>query len=136
MSDPPPRGAWTDQRIERLTGLVLRLGVSAAGLVILLGGAIHLARHGWDPVPDRRTFLREPPEFCSPLLIVGAALSGQGRAIIQFGLLLLIATPVARVAFCIFAFARQRDVVYVILPLVVLAVLLAGLFSGGGHCLP
>ena len=40
-------------------------------------------------------------------------LGGRGRALIQLGLLLLIATPVARVAFSVFAFERQRDWTYV-----------------------
>ena len=50
-------------------------------------------------------------------------LDGRGRALIQLGLLLLIATPVARVAFSVFAFERQRDWTYVGITLFVLAVL-------------
>jgi hypothetical protein len=51
-----------------------------------------------------------------------------GRGLTQFGLLLLIATPVARVAFSVAGFFRERDYVYVGLTLVVLAVLLHSLF--------
>ena len=51
-----------------------------------------------------------------------------GRGIIQLGLLLLIATPVARVVFSVIGFVRQRDFVYVVLTLIVLAVLLYSLF--------
>ena len=58
--------------------------------------------------------------------IARGALSGHGRAIVQLGLLLLIATPVARVVFCAVAFARRRDWVYVLIPLVVLGVLVLG----------
>jgi uncharacterized membrane protein len=43
------------------------------------------------------------------------------------GLLLLIATPVARVALLAVAFAVQRDRLYVVVTLIVLAVLLASL---------
>ena len=42
---------------------------------------------------------------------------------IQFGLLLSIATPVARVAFSVVAFALQRDWLYIVVTLIVLAVL-------------
>jgi uncharacterized membrane protein len=56
-------------------------------------------------------------------------LLGSGRGWIQLGLLLLIATPVARVAFSVYAFARQRDFLYVGVTLIVLTVLLFGLFS-------
>ena len=50
---------------------------------------------------------------------------------IQLGLLVLIATPIARVAFSLVAFALQRDRIYVIVTLIVLAVLLYSLT--GGH---
>jgi uncharacterized membrane protein len=58
-------------------------------------------------------------------------LSFRGRGIIQFGLLLLIATPIARVAFSVVAFAIQRDRLYVVATLIVLAVLMYSLT--GGH---
>jgi uncharacterized membrane protein len=45
------------------------------------------------------------------------------RAIIQFGLLLLIATPIARVIFSAVAFAFERDYLYVAFTLAVLAIL-------------
>jgi uncharacterized membrane protein len=50
-------------------------------------------------------------------------------AVIQLGLLLLVATPVARVIFSVFAFAWERDWLYVLLTLIVLAVLLYSLFA-------
>ena len=53
------------------------------------------------------------------------------RGLIQFGLLLLIAVPVARVAFSVVAFALQRDRTYVVVTLIVLAVLLYGLTRAG-----
>jgi uncharacterized membrane protein len=58
-------------------------------------------------------------------------LSFRGRGIIQLGLLLLIATPIARVALSVVAFAIQRDRLYVVATLVVLAVLMYSLT--GGH---
>jgi uncharacterized membrane protein len=64
--------------------------------------------------------------------IVRDALTLRGRGIIQLGLLLLIATPVARVAFSVAAFAFQRDRLYVVVTLVVLAILLYSLTSGQG----
>ena len=55
-----------------------------------------------------------------------------GQAIIQFGLLLLIATPVARVAFAAIGFAMERDYLYVVITLIVLVVLLYSLFGSAG----
>jgi uncharacterized membrane protein len=61
--------------------------------------------------------------------IVTGALAPWGRGLIPLGLLLLIATPVARVAFSVVAFARQRDATYVAITFTVLALLLYSLFS-------
>jgi uncharacterized membrane protein len=57
-------------------------------------------------------------------------LHGDGRAIIQCGLLLLIATPVARVLFSIVAFALEKDRLYVVLTLIVFCILIYSLFGG------
>jgi uncharacterized membrane protein len=53
----------------------------------------------------------------------------RGRGIIQLGLVLLIATPVARVAFLIYAFARQGDRLYAVIASIVLALLVYGLLN-------
>ena len=58
------------------------------------------------------------------------ALSFRARGLIQLGLLLLIATPVARVAFSVFAFARQHDRTYVVVTLIVLSILIFSLAGG------
>jgi uncharacterized membrane protein len=121
---------WTDERVEQVIGNLLRAGVVASALVIALGAVLFLSRHGQEPPKDRREFQREP---APPVEIVKAALAGRGRGLIQFGLLLLIATPVARVVFSAFAFTRQRDRTYVLITLFVLAVLLYSLFSGHLH---
>ena len=53
--------------------------------------------------------------------IVHGAAHGSGLSTIQLGLLLLIATPVARVIFAAVGFAIERDYLYVGITLVVLA---------------
>jgi uncharacterized membrane protein len=60
---------------------------------------------------------------------VRSAFGGQSRSIMQLGLLLLIATPIARVIFSVFAFAIEGDRMYVIFTLIVLTVLLYSLFG-------
>jgi uncharacterized membrane protein len=62
--------------------------------------------------------------------IVRGAISLRARSIIQFGLLLLIATPILRVAFSLAGFTLERDRVYVVITAIVLAVLLYSLISG------
>jgi uncharacterized membrane protein len=125
-----------EEHVEQVMGNLLRVGVIAAALVVLAGGLVYLVRHGMerldDPLSpaDYHTFHGEPDELRKPVDIVAYALALRGRGIIQLGLLLLIATPVARVVFSVFAFLRERDYTYVVLTLIVLAVLLYSLFEG------
>ena len=100
-----------------------------AAAVVFIGGIAYLARYG-AKVADHREFRGEPAELSSPSGIISAAVALRPRGIIQLGLLLLIATPVARVVFTVFAFFMERDYTYVGVTLVVLAVLLFSLFFG------
>ncbi len=121
---------WTDEQVEMLVGTLLRAGVLLAAGVVLLGGAIYLL-HFWSSAPDYRVFRGEPSELRSVPGIVKGAFSLHGRSLIQLGLLLLIATPIARVAFSAVAFSMQRDRAYVFITLTVLAILLWSLVGSG-----
>ncbi|MGQ9524861.1 MAG: DUF1634 domain-containing protein [Armatimonadota bacterium] len=119
----------TNQQIGQTIGRLLRLGVITAGLIVLIGGVVYLVRHG-TATPDYRAFRGEPEELRSVTGIVKEALSMRGRGLIQLGLLLLIATPVARVAFSVYAFAREGDRTFVLITLIVLGILLYSLLGG------
>jgi uncharacterized membrane protein len=122
----PPQDATTNTRaVERMVGVVLRGGVLTAAAVTCAGGVLFLARHGADPVAYS-VFGGEPATLRSIAGIVRGALQLRGEWIIALGLLLLIATPIARVALLLVVFARERDGMYVAISAVVLAVLLAG----------
>jgi uncharacterized membrane protein len=122
--------SWTDERIARIIATLLRLGVTCAAALVLLGGGIYLVRHGLEPA-SYRVFHGEPPAYRSLAGVIGGALHLGGRALIQLGLLLLIATPIARVVFATIAFALERDRTYVLICLIVLATLGLGLGAGG-----
>jgi uncharacterized membrane protein len=117
---------WTDTQIDTIIGNLLRIGVVVASATILVGGTIYLVRHG-AAQPDYRVFHGEPADLRDLPGIAQDALSFSGRGLIQLGLLFLIATPVARVVFSIVAFTVQRDRIYVIVTLIVLAILLYSL---------
>src|SRR5437016_4273550 len=102
---------------------LLRTGVLLAAGVVLAGGILYLWRHRQES-PSYTTFHGVAGELKHPAGIWSGVLGGRGRALIQFGLLLLIATPVCRVGFSVFAFERERDWTYVTITLLVLAVLL------------
>ena len=124
---PAASGTWNDQRIEIIIGTLLRTGVMLAAAVVLFGAVLYLARHGHEPANYSR-FQGEPESLKSPMDIVHGVVDMDARAIIQFGLLLLIATPVARVAFSAVAFAIERDYMYVVITLIVLGILSYSLF--------
>ncbi len=120
---------WTDEQMEQVVGDLLRIGVAVAALVVLAGGVMYLIRHG-AALPDYGVFRGEPADLRNLFTIMTDALSFRSRGLIQFGLLLLIATPVARVAFSTIAFALQRDRTYVIVTLMVLCGLIYSIAGG------
>ena len=126
MSQQPQQG-WTDQQVEQIVGNLLRAGVIASAALVLLGGILYLIEKGSNS-PDARLFRGERQDLTSPPEIIQDALAGRSQDLIQAGLLLLIATPVARVLFTIFAFLRQRDYLYVGITLIVFVILLYSLF--------
>ncbi|PWB73122.1 DUF1634 domain-containing protein [candidate division GN15 bacterium] len=116
----------SDQSIENFIGNLLRYGVILAAMVVLVGGVAFLAKYG-RAHPDFSHFASEPSRLRHVDTIFLDAFSFSARGLIQLGLLLLIATPVARVLFSVFAFAFQRDRLYVVVTLIVLAVLIVSL---------
>jgi uncharacterized membrane protein len=114
---------WDDERLERIISIVLRTGVILAAAIVFLGGACYLVRHG-NELADYHVIRGASEEYRSVRAIIHAMGPSNCRAIIQFGLLLLIATPIARVAFSLVGFALERDRTYVVITSVVLAVLI------------
>lgn len=119
---------WNDQRIENIIGNLLRAGVILAAAVVLAGGVLYVAKYGHQQ-PQYGVFHGEPSDLRNVSQIANSAISLRSRGLIQLGLLILIATPVARVAFSVIAFAAERDWLYVVVTLIVLAVLLYSLTS-------
>ena len=122
--------SWNDQKIEDIVGNLLRIGVSLSAAVVVFGAIIYLTRHGGARA-DYHVFRGEPSELKTLSGILHSAFAFHGQGIIQLGLVLLIATPVARVAFALWGFAAERDRMYVIFTGVVLIVLLYSLLGSG-----
>ena len=120
------KDAWNDQKIEDIIGNLLRIGVGTAAAVVLVGAAAYLVRHGFGHA-NYRVFRGEPSDLRTLRGIVRAASGLHPRGLIQLGLVMLIATPVARVAFSVFAFAVERDRMYMVFTLMVLGILILSL---------
>jgi uncharacterized membrane protein len=118
---------WTDTRIEIWVGALLRTGVMLAATVVLAGGVLYLVQNR-GPRTNFHQFHGEPRQLLSVGGIAHGVAAGDARSIIMLGLLLLIATPVARVGMCVAGFAFERDRMYVVISSVVMAILLYSLF--------
>ena len=115
-----------DKEMELTMGHLLRAGVLLAAAVVLVGGILYLSQMR-GPRTDYSVFHGAAAELRSPSAIAKHAFTGDSRSIIQLGLLLLIATPVARVAFALFGFSAEKDWLYVAVSAIVLGVLVYSL---------
>ncbi len=120
---------WTEYQFEQVMGNLLRLGVMLAAGIVAIGGVIYLARHGMEQ-PNYQIFRGEPVEFrVLPNIVTSALTLELRRSLIQLGLLVLIATPILRVAFSGYVFVKQGDRAYVVITLIVLVTLLYSLLQ-------
>lgn len=119
---------WDDHRMEVILGILLRSGVMLAAAVVFSGACVYLIRHAHEPA-DYRIFRGEPAQYRTISGVLQSVKNGRGRGLIQLGLLILIATPIVRVAFSIVGFAMERDRMYVAFTLIVLAILLYSLLG-------
>ena len=138
-ASPPPAAAprpssrrrdWTEEEVEQWIGMLLLVGVIVAAAVAAVGGVVYLFRYG-GVHENYRVFHGVPRGLNSVHGVLGGAFHLRSRWVIQLGLLLLIATPVARVALSLVTFLHQRDRLYVAITAIVLALLLYGLLGPG-----
>jgi uncharacterized membrane protein len=125
----PHTRTWTDEDVDRVLGRVLQIGVAVSAAIVLCGAAIYLTKRV-DVAPDYRVFRGEPIDLRSVSGILADARAWSGRGLIQLGLLVLIATPIARVVFSVIGFTRQRDWLYVGITVIVLALLTFSITGG------
>jgi uncharacterized membrane protein len=121
-----PDTSAEDKRIDEIIGNLLRSGVILAGAVVFVGAIFYLVQNG-SSVAQYGIFRGEASDLRHITAIFRDALAFHARGIMQLGLLLLIATPVARVLFTVFAFGYERDWTYVAVTLIVLTLLLYSL---------
>lgn len=119
----------SDQAVNVLVSIILRIGLLSACALMILGATIHLFQH---PEHDLQLaqFHSEPEALRSIGGTVKLALSGNGLGVMQLAVLVLLATPFLRIIFAGIAFARQLDWKFVVISCIVLGTLLYGLFAG------
>lgn len=110
-----------------LMGSLLRGGVLIAAFLVILGGILYFFQHPSETF-NYTQFRGEPTRLKQVGTIFREALEFRSRAVIQLGLILLIATPVARVLFSLIGFLIEKDWIYVAITFLVLAILFYSIF--------
>jgi len=124
-----PRAART---MEESISIVLRVGVTIAGAVILLGvilSFIPALDKGSGVDIDELLDTGGTTVDVTPRTILDGIADFDPIAIIQVGLLILLLTPIVRVAMTLWLFMRDSDTIFIGITAVVLVVLLLG-FAG------
>ncbi len=121
-----------DKDIQLILGTLLRAGVIISMSIVLIGGVIFLI-HNKGVIADYKVFKPELAKFSSIAAIFKGVLTFQGDAVVQFGILMLIFTPIARIVFAIFSFLVERDYLYVLIGFIILAIITISLNGGLAH---
>lgn len=122
-------GSLKDKDMQVIIGWILRGGVAVSMILVFIGGIFFVYRHGHS-IPDYKTFKGVPPFIQNFGGIINGVITFKGQAIIQLGIILLIATPVVRVAFSAIGFLLEKDYLYTFITLIVLLIILASMISG------
>lgn len=121
--------------IESAISTILRAGVAVSITIIAIGLVTTFVHHHdyFSSRPILGTLIDARANYTSSLssVIVGAR-EGRGQSIVMIGILVLIATPVIRVATSIALFAAERDVAYVAITSIVLLLLILSFVIGAG----
>lgn len=120
---------WLDWDIQQLIGNMLRFGVWLSAIVASIGGLIYLIAHGSETAPVYKIYTSQPAAFRSIPEVIKGALLFKSSSIMQLGVLLLIATPIARVLFSFFAFLLEKDYLYVFITFIVILIMIFSAIS-------
>lgn len=126
------RKDFTDADLNRSVGNLLRLGVILSVLTSLIG-FIKLFSEGF--VMPKKYKLLDMGSSSEKVWghFWNSLCKGEGMAIIQLGILLLIFTPLMRIIFALIGYLKEKDYVYVIISSIVLAIMAISFFTGYAH---
>lgn len=126
---------WVEKDVELYIGKLLRYGVMLSCAITLFGGIIYLYQQqgivpDYSPTPSGESFKGVAEYLRELTTILPRILEFDGAAIIQLGVIVLIATPVLRVAFSAIAFLIEKDYMYVTITLIVLTIIILNMIFG------
>jgi len=115
--------------MQLLLSHVLRAGTVTSISVVIIGGIFFICRHG-PSVADYHTFKGIPDFIQNASGIFHGIWALHGQAMIQFGIVLLIATPILRIVFSAIGFVLEKDYLYLGISLLVLGIIFFSMMSG------
>jgi len=120
------------ERFRTVIGVVLRYGVVASFFIVALGSILLFTegQTGYSPLESTQSLVGHRDASLVGLgpLLDGVA-AGRPYALIDLGLLILLATPLARVAISIPLFLEEGSYAFVAITTTVLAILLLSIFA-------
>jgi uncharacterized membrane protein len=121
-----------DKDFNKTIGIVLRFGVTIAFVVIALGSALLFLEDqtGYGSLGSSEQLSTNRFVLSLDSLFQGV-LAVRPFAIIDLGLIILFATPLARVAISIFLFLEEKRYIFVWITILVLSILLFSTFVIG-----
>lgn len=138
MNEAQPPAPINEQReafdLELIVARVLRIGVFTSAALLAFGLIIYLVQQAsqagqtgdWHTTVD---YVGQHSQLYMLGNLIPALFRFEPLAFVEAGVILLILTPIIRVAASVLLFARERDLLYVGITIVVLAVLLVGWFA-------
>jgi uncharacterized membrane protein len=120
---------FKDRDMKLMLGHVLRAGTMVSVGVVFIGGVFFIYRHGQN-ISNYHTFKGVPDFIQRPSGVFRGILAFEGQAIIQFGIALLIATPILRIVSSAIGFVLEKDYMYLGISLLVLGIIFFSMVSG------
>ena len=124
------------RKVELAISLVLRIGVVVSVAVIAAGLGLMFAHHGaYLPIRGHFSYKEltsKSTPFPHSFASLGHSIAqGEGRGIVVLGVLILILTPILRVAVGVVSFLYEKDPPMALVTLYVLVVLVGSFFLAG-----
>ncbi|ROI00326.1 DUF1634 domain-containing protein [Chryseobacterium daecheongense] len=126
------RKNFTDIDLNRSVGNLLRLGVILSVITSLIG-FIKLFLEGFKMPKNYSAFDIGTSSEKVWGHFWNSLCKGEGMAIIQLGILLLIFTPLMRIVFALIGYLKEKDYKYVLISSIVLVIMAISFFTGYAH---
>lgn len=110
---------------EIMLGNMLKIGVIISSSITIFGGILFLLNHGTE-IPNYHIFNESSFNFSSLKNLYVDVIALNSEVIMELGILLLIATPIIRILFSVFAYAFEKDYMYVCFAIFVFLVTIYG----------